>query len=247
MKTEIVLTVSESKRLIAKGLLQTDYMQERLSEGIVVLNLGTTNGYIYEELMGQSIDKRAYLAGRTTPTKGSPKWQVQAMHDLVLVNGVPDPNLDRFSALEHMQQGDIFIKGANALNYGTQTAGITIGHPTGGTIGGAIGSIIAKKLRLVIPIGLEKEVPFDINEASALLAEPDERQGVVHALWPVQGIIFTEIEAFEVLCNVDAVPVGAGGIAGAEGSLRFLLMGDAESIDAALALVESIQGEPPIS
>jgi hypothetical protein len=246
VKAEIVLTVSESKRLIAKGLAQTDYIREKLQKGMIVVGHGSTNAYVFEELTGQKIDKRTFLSGRTLPAKDRPNWQVERIPDLVLVDGEPAPHLDRFTALDEMQAGDVYIKGANALNYGTQLAGISIGHPQGGTIGGALGPILGKKLRLVIPVGLEKEVAFDIAEASALLAEPDDRMGAVYSLWPVNGIIFTEIEALSVLCDVQTVPVGAGGIAGAEGAMRLLLLGEAGNIQTALELVDSIQGEPPI-
>ena len=247
MKAEVVLTVSESKRLIAKGVASLPFIQEKMQQGIIVVTSGSTNAYLYEELTGQSIDKRAYLTGRTTPAKAKGSWGVEPIADLVLVNGQPDPELNRFTALEKMQQGDVYVKGANALNYGVGVAGISIGHPTGGTIGGAIGSIIAKKLRLLIPVGLEKEVPFDIAEASALIAEPDERQGQIHALWPVSGLIFTELEALEELVGVEAYPVAAGGIAGAEGGLRLLLVGTPETVRAGVELVESIQGEPALA
>ncbi|MBN1401732.1 MAG: hypothetical protein JXA74_12890 [Anaerolineae bacterium] len=246
MKAEVVLTVAESKRLIAKGVAQLDFIQDKMEQGVIVIGHGSTNAYVYEELTGAPIDKRTFLSGRTLPAKDRPEWHVQRIPDLVLVDGKPAPELDRFSALERMQAGDVYIKGANALNYGAQVAGISIGHPRGGTIGGAIGAIIGSKLRLLIPVGLEKEIPFDITEASALLAEVDQSHGVVHSLWPVQGVIFTEIEAFSVLCNVQAIPVGAGGIAGAEGSMRFLLLGDPADIEAAMALAEGIQGEPPL-
>jgi len=247
MKTEVVLTVAESKRLIAKGVAALDYVQDKLQKGVIVVASGSTNGCLYEELTGQKIDRRAYLTGRTTPAKGAPSWQVEALHDLVLVDGKPDPSLDRFSALEKMSWGDVYIKGANALNYAAGVAGITIGHPRGGTIGGAMGTIIGSKLRLLIPVGLEKEIPFDIEEASAIIAEEDERLGMVHSLWPVRGHIFTEIEALDVLCGVDAIPVAAGGIVGAEGGLRLLLVGEAEAVKKAAALVESIQGELALS
>ena len=55
-----------------------------------------------------------------------------------------------------------------------------------------------------------------------------------------------EIEALELLCGVDAYAVAAGGIAGAEGGLRLLLDGDADAVREAVALVEGIQGEPPL-
>jgi len=247
MKAEVVLTVSESKRLIARGVASLPFIQEKMQQGIIVVTSGSTNAYLYEELTGQSIDKRAYLTGRTTPAKAKAAWGVEPLADLVLVDGKPDPSLNRFTALEKMQQGDVYVKGANALNYGVGVAGIAIGHPTGGTIGGAIGSIIAKKLRLLIPVGLEKEVPFDIAEASALIAEPDERLGPVHALWAVSGLIYTEIEALEELAGVEVYPVGAGGIAGAEGGLRLLVVGTPETVRAAVEIVEGIQGEPPIA
>ncbi len=246
MRAEVVLTVAESKRLIAKGVAALDYIQEKMHKGIIVVTTGSTNGYIYEELTGQKIDRRAYLTGRTTPAKATPAWDVKPLPDLVLVDGRPDPTLDRFSALERMSSGDVYIKGANALNYAAGVAGVSIGHPRGGTLGGALGTIVGSKLRLLIPVGLEKEIPFDIEEAAALLAEPDERLGTVHSLWPVRGHIFTEIEALETLCGVEAIPVAAGGIAGAEGAVRLLLVGSEEVVKRAVALVESIQGEPPL-
>lgn len=246
MKAEVVLTVSESKRLIAKGVVALRYIQEKLEKGIIVLCSGSTNAFIYEELMGQEIDKRAYITGRTTPAKDRQSWDVKSLPDLVLVNGQPDPSLDRFSALARMQAGDVYIKGANALNYEAGVAGISVGHPTGGTIGGALGTITGKKLRLLIPVGLEKEVPFDIVEAAALVAAEDEQMGSVLSLWPVFGDIFTEIEALGLLFGVDAIPTAAGGIGGAEGGLRLAILGEKDDVRDAVALIESIQGEPPL-
>jgi hypothetical protein len=246
MKAEVVLTVSESKRLIARGVASLRFIQDKLEKGIIVVPSGSTNAYIYEELTGQAIDKRAYLAGRTWPVANKPNWEVKPLPDLVLVDGVPSAELNRFTALERMQAGDVYIKGANALNYSAGVAGISVGNPTGGTIGGALGPIIGRKLHLLIPVGLEKEVPYDIAEASALLASDEEQLGSVLSLWPVHGEIFTEIEALAIMFGVDSIPVAAGGIAGAEGALRLLLLGESEDIKDAVAFVASIQGEPPL-
>ncbi|MBC7235446.1 MAG: hypothetical protein H5T69_06355 [Chloroflexi bacterium] len=246
MKAEFVLTVAESKRLIAKGVAALDIVREKLQEGVIVVTSGSTNAYVYEELMGETIDKRAYVSGRTMPATAARTWNVERMPDLVLVNGKPRPDLDRFSVLEVMKEGDIYIKGANALNYAAGVAGVTIGHPTGGTLGGALGAVISKKLRLLIPVGLEKEIPYDLQDVSAMIAEPDETLGRVYSLWPVRGQIFTEIEALRVLCGVEAVPTAAGGIGGAEGGLRLMVRGDAEGVRATLELVKSIQGEPAL-
>ena len=246
MKAEVVLTVAESKRLIAKGVAQLADVNKKMQEGMIVLCNGSTNAYVYEELVEEKIEKRTYVTGGMAPSHVGRSWRVEPRKSLVLVDGAPDPTLDRFSALEEMERGDIYIKGANALNYREGVAGITIGHPLSGTIGEAMGPIIGKKLHLLIPVGLEKEVPFDLEEASRLASEADEHLGKVFSLWPVRGHIYTEIEALRTLCGVDSVPVAAGGIAGAEGGVRLLLMGEKSKVQRAVDLVHTVQGEPPL-
>jgi hypothetical protein len=63
----------------------------------------------------------------------------------------------------------------------------------------------------------------------------------------VQGFIITEMEAFKELFGVDVVPIGGGGIDGAEGSKIFLLDGEDEPVKEAVALVKSIRGEPKLT
>jgi 6-phosphogluconate dehydrogenase (decarboxylating) len=46
---------------------------------------------------------------------------------------------------------------------------------------------------------------------------------------------------------VEAYPVAAGGVAGAEGGLRLLVVGDAAAVREALAIAERVQGEPPLA
>jgi hypothetical protein len=161
-----------------------------------------------------------------------------------LRDGELDPSLDRFTAVDVMGPGDIYVKGANALNYQMGVAGILIGHPKGGTIGGVIGSIISRKMHLLIPVGLEKEVAFDIDEVARRIAEPDDGVESVTSLFPVRGTIFTEIEALHTLAGVDAVQAGAGGISGAEGAVWLLVDGTAAQVAQALEIVEGVRGEP---
>jgi hypothetical protein len=120
-------------------------------------------------------------------------------------------------------------------------AGVLIAGGTGGTVGAVLGTIIGKKITLVIPIGLEKLVYEDMNELHMLTMDPDSDGP---AIWPITGIIFTEIEALEILCGVQATLISAGGVAGAEGSVRLLIEGIDEDIEAAVELVKSIKGEP---
>jgi hypothetical protein len=64
------------------------------------------------------------------------------------------------------------------------------------------------------------------------------------AIWPISGLIFTEIEALEVLCGVQTTLIAAGGVAGAEGSVRLLIEGMDEDVESAINIIKGIKGEP---
>ena len=243
-QTSFVLTVAESKRLIARGVSQCEIVKAALGDGIVAVAKGTTNGYIVEELTGKPIHKPHYCTGTTVPHGRTGKGKVaNKLPDLVLRRGEPWEGVAATEAVAEMKAGDVFIKGANAINYDRNQAGILIGHPTGGTIGAAIGSVVARRATLLLPVGLEKNVPGDLKEAYARLTAAG-RSASGPTLWPVDGEIFTELEALKVLCGVDAAAIGAGGIFGAEGSVRIAAWGAKEQLDRLESLLEGIYGEP---
>jgi len=144
-----------------------------------------------------------------------------------------------------MGAGDVFLKGANAVNYDLAQAAVLIGHPAGGTMGAALGGLVSRRVRLVHPVGLEKSIPGDLVEAARLMAESGPAVGDVYGLWVSQGELFTEIEALETLYDVEAVPIAAGGIAGAEGSVTIALFGTKGELDRVLGEIAEIQKEPP--
>jgi len=243
MKKQVVLTVAESKRLIAKGVAALPQVQKAMKEGMVVVATGTTNGYVLQELWEKDFDLRRYRSGITTPKEPEKAEtpQAEAMPDVIFKKGKVAEELNRYDAVEHMGKGDVYIKGANALDYEGGMAGVLIGSPTGGTVGAVLGSVIGKKIELVIPIGLEKLVYSDMNELH-WLASTEDSEGP--SLWPLTGTIITEIEALGILTGVDAYLYAAGGIAGAEGAVRLLIEGTEEEVDDAVKLVDSIKGEP---
>lgn len=246
MIAQAVLTVSESKRLIAKGVAALPSVRRAMEKGIIAIARGTTNGYVAEELLGRGIEKHRMIAGITLPAKGErpEKLSEPKIPGYVIVDGRLREDLAVDEVVKRMGPGDVFIKGANALDYKNKVAGILIGHPTSGTIGNAIGHIISRRIELVIPVGLEKLVYCDIFELSRLASRTDVL-GDVPRMFPVTGTIVTEIEALQLLTGVKATLYAAGGIAGAEGSVRLLLEGSREQLERAMELIESIQGEPP--
>ena len=216
-----------------------------LRSGIVAVAKGTTNAYVVEELTGERIRKAHYCAGTTRPAGRKAEVEIaNKLPDLVLRRGERWEGVAATDAVTEMKPGDVFIKGANAINYDRGQAGILIGHPTGGTIGAAIGTVVARRITLLLPAGLEKNIPGDLSEAYRLLTAVGE-SGAGPMLWPVDGEIFTELEALKVLCGVDARAIGAGGILGAEGSVRIGVWGTREQLTQVDSLLEGIHGEPP--
>jgi len=243
MKRQFVLTVAESKRLIAKAVAALPEVQRAMKEGTVVVATGTTNAYVLEELWGKRIDKRCYRSGITTPDEPekSPQPQGEKIPDVVFVKGKAESKYDRVTAVKDMKKGDVYIKGANVLDYLGNMAGILIGGTDGSTIGNTLGHIIGKQINLIIPVGLEKLTYEDINELY-MLASDEDYEGP--RMWPLTGIIITEIEALGILTGVDAYLYSSGGIAGAEGAVRLLVEGADEEVEETLELVKSIKGEP---
>lgn len=240
-----VLTVAESKRLIGRGVAACGAVRSAMDDGILAIAKGTTDGYVVEEILGEEIKKTHYCTGTTRPATGQSEVDIgNKLDDVVLRNGEAWEGVSATESVDEMSAGDVFIKGANALNYDRHQAGILIGHPTGGTIGAAIGTLIARRATLLIPVGLEKSIPGDLYGLSQALNQTGA-SGNGPTLWPVEGEIFTELEALEVLSGVHAHPIAAGGILGAEGAVRIAVWGTSEQIDKADKVIDSVRGEAP--
>lgn len=246
--TALVLTVAQSKRLIAKAVARMPEVRQALAGGVVAIGRGSTNAYVVEEILGEAIPKGEYVSGRTLPP-GVPGERLGrgAYPEVVLRRGQRVDGLTAVEAAKEMGPGDVFMKGGNALDYERKLVGVLIGHPTGGTIGGAYGTIVSRKINLVIPIGLEKLVCGDLVALSLASRRPEDHPAVPAVpLFVMAGTIVTEIEALRLLCSVEARLLSAGGVAGAEGAVWLLVEGEKAALDKALELHHALEGEPAL-
>ncbi len=161
--------------------------------------------------------------------------------DVIIKKGIWQKGLTIFDIVDDLKEGDIILKGANALNLPRSQAGIYIGDPFGGTIGAALQAVVGRRVRLIIPVGLEKRIYGDMNELTLRLNVPGA-QGP--RLLPVAGEIFTEIEAVSFLTRAKAEMVAGGGVSGAEGAFWLAISGSDEEIESAEKLIKSIFHEP---
>lgn len=248
MHAQVVLTPAESKRLIARGVVASTTVQAALKAGIVAVGKGTTNSYVVEELLGKPIDKQRYVTGLRLPVKADRAWIPEGrLDDVVLKEGKPVDGATTTGIISQMTRGDVFVKGANAVEPSRKMAGIYLGHSAGGTIGAVCGTIAARGIRLVIPVGLEKLVCSSIADLAAQIQAAVYESGEQAGFMPVCGEIITEIEALQILHGVTAMHMGSGGVGGAEGSVHLLIEGDKENVSAAVAHIGQIQGEKPFA
>jgi hypothetical protein len=248
VNASIKLTVSESKRLIAKGVVELPMIKKAMKKGMVVICKGTTNTYIAEELLGKDIKPGALVYGKVYPEKGGEKLPAaEPLPEVVFVDGKYKPELSLSAALKKLKPGDVVIKGANALDYENETAGVFIGAPDAGTSGKIMPYIIARKANLLIPVGLEKQVSCNVADLQLKLRQPHESINFVPSMFLLTGHIFTEIEAIKALTEVEVFQAGSGGIGGAQGAVWLVARGPRAKVEKALKIASQVHGEPPFT
>jgi len=242
----VVLTPSESKRLIAKAVKELPEVKAALNNGRVIIIGGTTNAFVVEELLGKEINKFWFAAGRIAFGELGANEREKRIKPFVLKDGNPvdiHPN----EMLKEFTAEDVYIKGANAVDP-DGNAGVLVADDKGGTIGAALGIIQARGSNLIVPVGLEKLVP-SVIEASKKCGQGrfQYATGLKVGLIPlVNARVVTENHAIDILFGSDGVKathVSSGGIAGSEGAVVLVLEGNNEGVKKAFDLISSIKGE----
>lgn len=238
------LTVSESKRLIAKGIAANKDVKDRLENGIVIITLGTTNTYLAEELAGLSAPRGSFVTGRIFPSsKEDFARGMKRQSEIVLMKGKP-ADISYADALARMNAKDIVFKGANMVNYAKHQAAVCVGAPDGGTVAKLRKYTDEGKGRWIVPVGLEKETTQDLFEIQKITNGDIQRGKGTVRLNVTQGNIYTEIEAMKEFADVDVHVTAKGGVDGAEGGVSLLICGTKAEVEKAENIVKQLQGEP---
>ena len=253
MRALFVLDPSESKRLIGKAVAQMDLVKRARDVGKILIGHGSTNVYVVEEILGKENarklwEREKYLSGVITrgilcTTLGSEKPPI-----LVLDKGeVAPPAATMSEMLQDFNQDSVFIKGANCLDSEGNAAAFAA-HPEGGTIGWAIGNILARGIPLIAPVGLEKLIP-SVKQAISLCGQQtlEYSQGLRVGLIPLMGAkVITEIDALRILADVTSYHVASGGQGASQGAVTLVSEGTPSAVSKAVQLIESVKGEPPL-
>ena len=252
---QFVITPAAGKRLIGKAIAKHAAVTAALKVGTVVIIAGTTNGYVAEEILStlnqvKEFKRNRFYRGiilppsRPTTSTGRLSDEGKFPGDVVIRDGVFQRGKTIFDVVDDLREGDVILKGANAVDLIHRRAAILIGDPKAGTIGVALQAVVGRRVRLILPVGLEKRVYGNLDELTANMNEPGTREP---RLFPVPGEIFTELDAIALLTGASAQLVAAGGVGGAEGSVWLAVSGKPAQEKAAEVLIKSVVNEPAFS
>ncbi|MBR2672043.1 MAG: hypothetical protein IKE27_07565 [Oscillospiraceae bacterium] len=260
MKAEVVLTPTESKKLISDAVLSLDCVKNALENGTVAIHPSSSTVFIYEKLTGRmpgglfvcGVVNEKGLAGSLEAVEmirsrglGKHDPREVSKETWVFEKGELRTGIPLGEILDNLTGDDVYIKGCNALDpYGK--AGVLFSNPAGG--GGTIGKVMAARrkqdFRVLFPVGLEKLIPVSINEAAKAIGfmKADLAMGIPAALFPVDGTVITEVSALEALYGVRATPISAGSIGGTGGCVTLVIEGEEPEVRECFSYLLLIKG-----
>jgi hypothetical protein len=247
MQALFTLTPAESKRLIGKGIAALPEIRKAQKNGYLLVGRGSTNAYIVEELLHKKIAKERYVAGQTvlgTLCVLGPEDRIQP---ITFHKGKP-LRIEPSTVLDKLTPGDLFLKGANALD-AKGNIGIIMASPAGGTVGQFYVPLQARGLDVIYPVGLEKLVPSveDAAKHGGIFAIEKSIGVRVGMICIPGGRVFTEINAVQTLFGIDAFHFASGGWGGAEGAVTLVVEGPDVKVKKCLEFVErKVKGEPAL-
>jgi hypothetical protein len=249
---QFLITPAMGKRLIAKTLATHPAIRRVLRNGTLVIVAGTTNGYVAEEILkthkiADDFSRKHFFRGVNLPPakavtkEGRLTDEGKFPGDVVIFKGEWQKGKTIADVVDTLGEGDVIVKGANALDLANRKAAILIGHPKAGTIGLALPAVLGRRVKLIIPVGLEKRVDGDLDVLAAKMNAPGAGG---YRLLPVVGEVFTEIEALVALTAAEVELIAAGGVCGAEGAVWIAVSGELEQEEFAAQVIASVADEP---
>ena len=210
MKAQILLTVAGAKHLIGKAISENLDLKKR-----IYIAYGSTNIYLLHHL---GIDVKNYIAGCNY--KGILNVNENRPKPIILKNGeiIDIKDFD-------IKADDVFIKGANALWYenNTKQAAVLAADKNGGTFGNFYIKAASRGAKIIIPVGHEKLIPFYYPAAQNVDFSMGSKVALLRFF---AGVVYTEIEAFRDLFDLEANVIAAGGILDTRGAVVFEVEGE---------------------
>ncbi len=236
----IVLPPDTARRLIGEAVAALPQLKRAMANGRIVIAGGGTTRYLVKALLGEDPGHASFAIGwihdgkfAETPIeeRGPGPYLIEESR---VSRGWPGPLLERFT------HGDIYIKGANAIDM-EGNVGILLGSPTGGGIGDALPIICARGAELIIPVSLQKLIP-SVPAVGGKLGQRrlSQATGAPLGYMPIMAgfaTVVTEIDALRILYGLTATMVAAGGADSCEGATVLHVEGEPSKVEALLRVI----------
>lgn len=231
MISTFALHPAASKALIARAVLQLPIFERAYRQGRVFFGRGSGNAAILQALLGDDAPAPIhYVSGMVaqhSPCAGSGlNWTPS----VCLYKGERQ-QVEDLDFLRQFAAGDVFVKGANAVDPEGRV-GVLIGHPEGGGIGLPYGILKAQGIPVICPVGLEKLIPSCREAAKGMgILNAGPRLGMrLGYIVLDDALVVTEIESIKLLYGLDATMIAAGGVGGMEGAVTLAVQSDDEAL-----------------
>lgn len=243
----VVLRPGESRALVGQAVARLQNVQEKTRSGHMVIVGSSTTRHVVTHLLNEDPGRDSFAVGRVsdgclgeTPLEGRGPGPYLFDQGQV-TRGWPGPLLEKFAP------GDIYIKGANAVDPDGNTA-ILLGSKVGGSIGVALAILHARGGKLIVPVTLEKLIP-SIPKAIGLLGQGvnDRVMGYPVGWIPIaagSATVITELEAMSILANVQATVVASGGFDDCAGARVIHFRGLREDVGRMWDIIAKIRETP---
>lgn len=244
---QIFLSPSAGKKLIALALAQDPSVVEAMEKHTVLVVAGTTNAYLAEALLARigdaDFEKYRFFRG-IIRREGIPQSFGKLEGDVIISKGQRIRGKSIHDVADGMKVGDIIFKGANAVNLATGESAVLAGNPTSGTMGPIYRAAIGRRVRVIVPVGVEKRVEEPIHQLCQIV-NSTESTGL--RLAPSVGKAYTELDAIRALTGMQPHLVAAGGVCGCEGAAFFQCVGTAEQLEQLEYWLHQVSATPRFS
>lgn len=244
---QIFLSPSAGKKLIALALAQDASVLEAMEKHTVLVVAGTTNAYLAEELLARlgdtDFEKYRFFRG-IIRREGIPESLGKLEGDVIIRKGERIRGKSIHDVADEMKAGDMIFKGANAVHLATGESAILAGNPTSGTMGPIYRAAVGRRVRVIVPVGVEKRVEQPIHELCQIV---NRAQASGLRLAPSVGMAYTELDAIRNLTGANPHLIAAGGVCGCEGSAFFQCEGTGEQLEKLEYWLHQVSSTPRFS
>jgi hypothetical protein len=224
MQALLVVSLIQAKKLVAIAIAN----RLRHTTKRVYIAYGSTNQLILNEL---GIDTKKYYNGYISDNELKSNKDKPS---IIVLNNTE-------SNIKCLNKNDIVVKGANALVYehNRYKAAVAVASSEGGTYANVITKASCIGSQVIIPVTHEKLVPKIYNNVYPQNSF-DISMGLPITLFEYSyGEVYTEINAFKELYNLNTHIYIAGSLDGLDSYLTFVAEGKEEDILAAKQFIDN--------